>query len=251
MNAALILAGGGGTRFGGSIPKQYIEVLGKPVLAYAMENYEKSPLIDAIQVVCKDEYRDKVWQMAKDYGITKLKWVDTSGAECQDSIRCGVYAMRDRLQDDDILLMAMGVSPMIAQESIGEAIRLAEEKGCSFTMFPITIVMAHKVAENWTDRNAYKEDYIELNAPWTFRYGEVYDLYREADRLNKGKSVKDYTLNLWLEMGHKAWYYRGSDIGRMKITTPFDLELFKAYLMVQKMQAEASQGDPAPEPEKQ
>ena len=238
MNVALIIAGGSGKRFGADRPKQYVEVMGKPIIIHCLDNYEKSPDIDAIEVVCRDEYRDYIWEQARKFGITKLRWVNTSGAEAQDSIRNGVYAMRDVMKDDDILFMHTSVHPMITQEAIRDSIEMARDKGCSFAMYPIRIVMARKMAENWTTQNAFKEDFIELNGPWSFRYGEVYNLYREADRLNMGKSVRDYTLTLWMDMGHRAYYYPGCDIGRMKITTAFDIVVFEAYLKSQQKEAE-------------
>mgnify|MGYP001528777171 FL=1 len=53
MIAAMILAGGTGSRVGLDRPKQFVEILGKPVIAYTIEIYEKCEEIDTIQVVCK------------------------------------------------------------------------------------------------------------------------------------------------------------------------------------------------------
>lgn len=234
MNVAIIAAGGEGTRFGTELPKQYVKVLGKPVLVYAMENFERSPEIDAIEVVCKPQYMQLVRDLAREYGITKLRWVAESGREFQDSARNGVYALRGDLQDDDIVMLHVGVMPMLAQASIREAIRLCREKGCSFTMYPVRVCLARRVAADWTDDCVYKEDYVELNGPWAFRYGSVYDLYREAEKLHRGEDARDYPLNLWTDMGHRAYYYRGDDSSSLKITTPFDLELFEAYLQIQR-----------------
>ena len=52
MNIAVLLAGGVGSRLGAGIPKQYVEVMGKPLIVYALERYQISKLIDAIEVVC-------------------------------------------------------------------------------------------------------------------------------------------------------------------------------------------------------
>lgn len=56
MNIAVILAGGVGNRLGAKIPKQFIEVLGKPVLAYTIEEFQNHPEIDRILVVCVKPY---------------------------------------------------------------------------------------------------------------------------------------------------------------------------------------------------
>ena len=79
MNVAAILAGGRGTRLGAPVPKQYIEVLGKPVLAYTLEVFQSSPDIDAIQVVCQPEYTGHVKDIARKFGIEKLRWITPGG----------------------------------------------------------------------------------------------------------------------------------------------------------------------------
>ena len=58
MNTAIILAGGVGSRVGANVPKQFIGVMGKPVLVYTMEIYQQHPEIDAIEVVCHAKYVD-------------------------------------------------------------------------------------------------------------------------------------------------------------------------------------------------
>ena len=58
MNYVIIIAGGVGSRLGASVPKQFVEVLGKPVIAYTMEHFQNHPEIDAIELVCVDGYQE-------------------------------------------------------------------------------------------------------------------------------------------------------------------------------------------------
>ena len=74
MNVAVILAGGVGSRLGAGIPKQFIKILGKPILAYSIEPFEKHPLIDVILVVCVKSHIDYIDEIKKKYGFkTKIK----------------------------------------------------------------------------------------------------------------------------------------------------------------------------------
>ena len=91
MNIAIIIAGGSGRRMQQEIPKQFINVYDKPVLFYTLEGFQRHPLIDAIELVCIDGWHDVVNAYAKQYGITKLKWVVGGGETGQESIRNGVY----------------------------------------------------------------------------------------------------------------------------------------------------------------
>ena len=69
MNIAVILAGGVGSRLGAGIPKQFVEILGKPILAYTLEPFESHPDIDAILVVCVKPYIDYIWKLKDKYGF--------------------------------------------------------------------------------------------------------------------------------------------------------------------------------------
>lgn len=83
MNIAVILAGGVGTRVGAEIPKQYIKILGKPVMVYTLEKFEKNPNIDAIEIVCIKGHVPYVKDLVKEYGITKVKWYSEGGSTFQ------------------------------------------------------------------------------------------------------------------------------------------------------------------------
>ena len=72
MNIAVILAGGVGNRVGAQVPKQFIEVMGKPVLAYTVEVFQNHPQIDGIEVVCIESYMDYMEEIKEIYGFTKL-----------------------------------------------------------------------------------------------------------------------------------------------------------------------------------
>ena len=64
MNIAIILAGGSGTRIGAKIPKQFIEILGKPILAYTLEIFQNKKNIDAIEIVCHKDWESEIRRIA-------------------------------------------------------------------------------------------------------------------------------------------------------------------------------------------
>lgn len=86
---AIILSGGRGTRFGSAMPKQYIEVCGKPVLAYTLSAFQES-CVDEIVIVAAAEYMELCRQIAADYGITRLTAVTEGGTERYDSVFNGL-----------------------------------------------------------------------------------------------------------------------------------------------------------------
>ncbi|WP_274519136.1 IspD/TarI family cytidylyltransferase [Kandleria vitulina] len=81
MNVAIIIAGGSGARMEQDIPKQFINVYDKPVLIYTLERFQNHPLIDAIEVVCIDGWENVLSAYAKQFNITKLKWIIQGGSQ--------------------------------------------------------------------------------------------------------------------------------------------------------------------------
>lgn len=232
MNVAMILAGGVGNRMGANIPKQYIMVRGKPIIAYTLEKFEASESVDAVVVVCAPEWKNHVKHIVDEYGFSKVKWITEGGATCQDSIRSGIFSLRESLSDDDILFLHMSVSPMITEENIKNGIAACIEKGNAFAAQPCLFCMCKKINDEWSDQNAYKEDYVQLNMPWIMKYGEIYDLYHEASKNGAGTNVNDYLPSLMFSYGKKVFFYPDNDENKLKITTKGDLNLFEAYLIL-------------------
>ena len=76
---ALIIAGGSGNRMHQDIPKQFLTVNERPVIVFTLEAFEKHPDIDAIAVVCISGWEQVLWAYAKQFNITKLKYVVPGG----------------------------------------------------------------------------------------------------------------------------------------------------------------------------
>ena len=74
-NVAIVIAGGSGKRMGLDIPKQFVNIKGKPVIIYTLEAFEKIPQIDAIEVVCIKGWEDTLRDYLDKYNIKKVKWI--------------------------------------------------------------------------------------------------------------------------------------------------------------------------------
>ena len=90
MNLAIIFAGGSGVRMGSDIPKQFLELDGKPVLAHTLELFQNHPLVDGIYLVVNADYQETARELAARYAITKLLAVTEGGASAQESIYNGL-----------------------------------------------------------------------------------------------------------------------------------------------------------------
>ena len=136
---AVIIAGGSGSRMGQDIPKQFINVYDKPVLIYTLEGFQKHPQIDAIEVVCIDGWHDVLWAYARQFGISKLKWVVSGGKTGQESIRNGVFHLEGKAEQDDIIIVHDGIRPLVDESVLTDGLdRLTDGHACRrFAAFPL------------------------------------------------------------------------------------------------------------------
>lgn len=119
MNIAVVLAGGSGLRLGGDTPKQFLEVDGKPIIAYTIEAFERNPFIDEIAVVSRAENVDQMWEIVHRYHYEKVRKVLTGGRERYDSSLAAIAAYH---HPDDVLLLHDGVRPLVSQQIINRCV---------------------------------------------------------------------------------------------------------------------------------
>ena len=239
MNIAVILAGGVGNRVGVGIPKQFIEVLGRPILAYTIDAFEKHSQIDAVLVVCVKSHLDYVWEMKKTYNLSKIKWVTEGGDTFQHSVLNGVQFLRDKAKNDDIVLVHFGASPFITEEIITDSIRVCNEKGNAISTTDYYILSGKKKkTSSVSDPENYSEEYIDretiavMNSPHAFKFGFIRDLYEEAIKSGIIDTVEPHTTTLMYAMGKKIFFSYGSQ-NNIKITRKEDIELFEGYILEQ------------------
>lgn len=240
MNIAVILAGGVGNRLGAGIPKQFVEILGKPILGYTLEPFEQHPEVDAILVVCVKPYMEYVWQMKKQYGFSKLKWVTEGGATFQESVMNGVHCLADKAKPDDTVLFHFGASPFITADIISDVIRVCKETGTNAISATDYLLLSgkKKSTSSVLDPDNYTDEYIDrdtiavMNTPHAFQYGFIVDMYKEAVETGVIDTVEPHTTTLMYAMGKPIHFSKGSQ-SNIKITTKDDLALFEGYVLEQ------------------
>ena len=244
MNVALILAGGVGNRLGAKIPKQFIEVCGKPVLVYTIDAFERHPEVDAILVVCVKPYIEYMWDMKKKYRLSKLKWITAGGDTFQGSVLNGIRYLEGKIERDDIVLVHFGASPFLTGNIISDCIRVCKEKGNAISTTDYYVLSGKKKSvASVADPDNYSEEYIDretiavMNSPHAFQYGFIDDLYKEAVESKVIDIVEPHTTSLMYAMGKKIFFALGSQ-SNIKITHKEDLEVFEGYVLVKQKHGE-------------
>lgn len=233
MNIAIILAGGIGSRVGSDIPKQFIKVLGKPIMAYTLEKFQNNKNIDAIEIVCITSHIDYVKEIVSIYDITKVKWFARGGKTFQESAMNGVFYLKDKIKKEDIVLLHFAVSPMITDEIIDDAIRVCSIYGNAIPADEIIMCTCIKDNEYCSSQSILRETLVGLNSPWTFKFGEICEAYETAVKRKILDGIEPHTTSLMFALG-KTLYFSKSATNNIKITRKEDLDTFEGYLLLQK-----------------
>lgn len=214
---------------GQDIPKQFLNVYDKPVLIYTLESFQKHPGIDAIEVVCIQGWQEVLWAYAKQYGIDKLKWVVSGGASGQESIRNGVFNLEDKCSDDDVIIIHDGIRPLVEPEVLTDVIIKCKQFGNAVSSMPYNEQIFVVDDEYSTTRFIPRETLRRVVTPQAYLFKKLDAAYHKAFEEQIGIFGSAYTNTMMVELGERLYFASGSD-KNIKLTTPDDLELFKAYL---------------------
>lgn len=232
MITAIILAGGVGSRVGAGRPKQFVEILDKPVLAYTIEIFENHPEVDVIEVVCHRSWKDYLDEMVEKYGYKKVKWIADGGETFQDSVMSGVNNLKDKISGDDYVLIQYGAAPFTSERIVSDVIRVMREKDSSVTATPCYQLMGSmdgETSNTWVDRDKY----TQIACPYGFKYSYLLDVYKRAEEKGLLEVIEPHTTSLMYALGDKLNLAYG-DQTNIKITTKEDLDMFEGYVLMKR-----------------
>lgn len=217
--SAVIAAAGRGKRFGDGIPKQFLPLLGKPVLAYSVETFSKSGLIDEIILVVPEDWAVKVkTDIADKLPAHKITNIISGGPERQDSVLNGLSSISG---NPDIVVVHDGARPLVTLELLEEVISEASACGGAIAALPSGDTVKKSSPEMYVDGTVPRETLFFAQTPQAFRYGVLKNALSAASR--DGFLGTDES-QLVERTGVKVKIVKGSPYN-IKITTPQDLRL--------------------------
>jgi len=228
-NIAIIFAGGSGARMGSGVPKQFIEVEGKPIIIHTLDIFEEHPLIDAIYVACKPDYIKSLEKMIRRYMITKVERIVEGGTSGQESIFNGLKAAYEDNGADNIVLIHDGVRPILTDDTIANNIISTKKNGSAITctkFFETPIISENG---NIVEASPNRESFYTAQAPQTFWLGDVLEAHHKIRNINPNYEGIIDTCTLMRNFGNTVYIVEGNR-GNIKVTTPEDLFMFKAML---------------------
>jgi len=234
VNIAIVLAGGVGSRVGYDTPKQFIEILNKPILAYTIEKFQFHEEIDFIEVVCVRSHIEYLKKMVNTYSLTKVRWIVEGGATFQESVINGIENLSTICRENDLVSIHFGASPFVCNDIISDSIRVCKEKGNAISTTPFYLLSGIKTDEEKSLEYIDRDTIACMNSPHTFQFGFIKKIYDEArDTKIMDKIDHPHTTSLMYVLDYPIYFSKGSQTN-IKITTVEDLELFEGYVLFQR-----------------
>ena len=218
---------------GQDIPKQFINVHDKPILIYTLEAFQKHPMVDDISVICISGWSDMVSAYARQFGIDKLTNIVLGGDSGQESIRNGVFSLEGTAAADDIIIIHDGIRPLIDDYVLTDVIEKCKQYGNAVTAMPYNEQIF--IADDDISTISYirRETVRRVSTPQAYKFEVLDRVYHEAFDKGIGLHGSSYANTLMVEMGERLYFSAGSE-RNIKLTTKDDIELFKAYLKLEK-----------------
>ena len=229
MNIALVLAGGTGIRMATETPKQFFNVGGMPLVLYSLTAFNAHEDIDAIYIVCREDWQQKLNSLLKKNKINKFASFVLPGETRRESSFNGLAKIREACSDTDIVLIHDAARPIFDQRVISDCIMAAEKFGaCTASIKCVDTVMVSKDGKT-AHHISNRDELFYIQTPQAFRLGlivEAHEKYNQNSELN----VTD-DCSLILELGKPVYFVEG-DKRNIKVTTKEDLILLDAMLKI-------------------
>lgn len=229
MNIAIIFASGKGTRMGLEIPKQFLEINGKPIIVHTLELFQFHEKIDKIYIATLKDYMPYVNKIVNAYNLTKVAAIVEGGETAQDSIYNALKKAQSENPDDSIVLIHDGVRPFVSLDVITANVEGVQKNGNAITSVPAyETIMTSKDKDVVDDVTNRSETFIG-QAPQSFYLKDIVEAHEEIQkRPERYKDMVD-ACTIIRTLGKKAHLVKGNR-GNIKITTPEDVYTFKAFL---------------------
>ena len=232
MNIAIIFAGGSGIRMGAGIPKQFLEINGKPIIIHTMQLFQHHREIDKIYAAVQEDYIDYVKDLCDEFRVTKLSGVVAGGETAQDSIYNALKAAAEENPADSIVLIHDGVRPFVAYDVISKNIESVKQYGNGITSTPCYETIMVSKDGKVVDSVPYRKETFAGQAPQSFYLNEIIDAHEKIQATETRYDNMVDACTIIRTLGMTAHLVEGNR-GNIKVTTPEDVYMLRALLQYQ------------------
>ncbi len=224
-SSLIIAAGGVGKRAGLDMPKQFYEILSKPVIVHTIEAFENIREIEEIIISCHKDYVLYTYDIIKAFGLKKVKTVVSGGDTRQES----VYKALSHVSDDSrYVLIHDAARPLISESAVLKCMENACVTGCSAVGRRVTDTLKRTDNASMITETVSRENLWQIQTPQIFKRDIIFDCHNKAK--DDGFIATDDCM-LCEKYGYDI-IITEADCNNIKITERSDIALAEALLNV-------------------
>lgn len=226
MNYLILLASGSGKRMNNTTPKQFLEVLNKPLIYYSLKTFEENENIDEIVIVTKRKFFEKMYQIIDEFSFNKVHIMVEGGKYRQASTYNALQALKGFALKDDIVIIHDAARPLISNEDIDNLLKCVEKHSCA-SLGTKVVDTTIKIKNHKFLETVSRDDLINIQTPQAFKYSLILRAHNKAKKSNIENATDDAQL---MRLINKRYFVVEGNKQNFKITTENDLLLLESIL---------------------
>lgn len=225
---AIVLSAGVGSRMKSDIPKQYMDLNGKPVIFYSLKAFEEAEVSSIILVCGKNDVEYCKKEIVEAYGFTKVKAVVPGGANRYDSVYEGLKA----IESADYVLVHDGARPMVDLDLISRVIDSSIKDKACVAAVPVKDTIKIADEEGFAKETPDRSQLWSVQTPQGFSFPllkSAYEkLYLDLEAKKEVPTITDDAMVIEYATSQKVRFVEGSYLN-IKITTPEDIKFLQIF----------------------
>lgn len=231
MIIAGIVAGGTGSRMGdASLPKQFFELGGKPIVLYTAEQFLENDRIDYVIIGINPQWKNYTQNLIEQFFPDNKRLFVTQGGSDRNQTVCNIVRYVQEhfsVGRSDIILTHDAVRPFVTQRIINDSISALNECDICTAVIPSTDTVISSKDGFFASDFPNRSEIFQVQTPQTFRIEEFYDIYSSVSEQEKAFATD--VCRLFHTKGKKVKLIQG-DVSNIKLTYPYDYETAKNFL---------------------
>lgn len=227
--AAIVLSAGVGSRMKSDIPKQYMDLLGKPVIYYSLKAFEDAGFSSIVLVCGKDDVEYCKNEIVEKHNLKSVKAIVPGGKERYHSVYEGLKA----ISGADYVFIHDGARPMIDQATIARLKGAVIQEEAAVAGVPVKDTIKIVDDEAYVSDTPERQYVWQVQTPQCFSYSIIYEAYQSVIQDEEEgwtiPKITDDAMVLEYATDHEVKMVE-ADYRNIKITTPEDLAIANVFL---------------------
>lgn len=226
MNTAIVLAGGKGKRMKSSVPKQFMELKGEPLLSHSVRVFQNSSIIDEIVVVTSPDYISYVKEeIVNKNTFDKVKHITSGGAERYDSVYEGLKCV----ESPGYVFIHDGARPCVTDKIISDCYDAVRKFDACVAAVPVKDTIKVSDSEGMAVNTPDRSRLWQIQTPQVFDVNLVKECYKKMYSAGDKSDITDDAMVVE-RFGNKKIKLVNADYRNIKVTTPEDIDMALSFL---------------------